>query len=71
MPPFATDDKRLSSMNAQPSRGAAVPQENRQESALPAPSLEERLNRLKRLRENGLITEEEYRDKRKQLLEKP
>ena len=33
------------------------------------PSLEERLRVLKKLREQGLITEDEYRDKKKQLLD--
>jgi hypothetical protein len=32
------------------------------------PSLEERLRVLKKLRDQGLITEDEYRDKKKQLL---
>ena len=40
-----------------------------QEFAPSSLKLEERLDRLKRLRESGLITEEEYREKRKQLLE--
>jgi hypothetical protein len=36
----------------------------------PAPaSLEQRLDRLKRLRDGGLITEEDYREKKKRLLE--
>ena len=34
------------------------------------PSLEERLRVLKKLREQGLITEDEYRDKKKQLLDR-
>jgi hypothetical protein len=34
------------------------------------PSLEERLRVLKKLRDQGLITEEEYRDKKKQLLDR-
>ena len=34
------------------------------------PSLEERLSVLKKLREQGLITEDEYRDKKKQLLDR-
>ncbi len=34
------------------------------------PSMEERLKVLKRLRDQGLITEEEYRNKRNQLLER-
>ena len=32
------------------------------------PSLEQRLRGLKNLRDQGLITEDEYRDKKKQLL---
>lgn len=36
----------------------------------PRPSLEERLQTLKRLRDQGLITDEEYRDKKKQLLDR-
>ena len=34
------------------------------------PSLEERLRVLKKLREQGLITEDEYRDKKKQVLDR-
>ena len=35
---------------------------------LPAAAVEERLRMLKRLREQGLITEEEYREKKKEVL---
>ena len=34
------------------------------------PSLEERLRVLKKLRDQGLITEDEYRNKKKQLLDR-
>ncbi len=59
---------------AEPLSKAALP-DGSSASRLPQaqtnqPSMEERLKVLKRLRDQGLITEEEYRNKRSQLLER-
>lgn len=51
-----------------PKSSAAPPSRPDQQSDA-GPSLEERLQKLKRLREQALITEEEYRAKKQQLLE--
>ena len=51
------------SQNAAPGAGAAKP------SSSPSPSIEERLLRLKRLREQDLITDEEYKRKRNEILD--
>lgn len=51
-----------------PSAGLISPQPNKPSS--PNLSLEERLQTLKRLRDQGLITEEEYRGKKQQLLDR-
>lgn len=48
--------------------GQVAPSTGSERPVSPASSLEERLDRLKRLRESGRITEEEYREKRKELL---
>jgi hypothetical protein len=52
-----------SSGSAAPSAGSASP------SSSPSPSIEERLLRLKRLREQNLITDEEYHRKRNEILD--
>jgi hypothetical protein len=51
------------SQNAPPGAGVAKP------SGSPSPSIEERLLRLKRLREQDLITDEEYKRKRNEILD--
>lgn len=48
---------------------ALGPHSGTQEKTTPRPSLEERLEMLKRLKDKGLISEEEYRAKKKDLLE--
>lgn len=60
MPPFP----------ARPSPAPAIPASPKVEPPLPTQSVEERLRVLKGLRDQGLITEDEYREKKKQVLEK-
>jgi len=49
----------------QPSRGSSLPQTSME---IPAATIEEKLHRLKAWREQGLITEDEYQQKRQEVL---
>lgn len=74
---FSTDPSELAltyqAMLVEEPVGALSPQESPRrlspEIAHPAPSLEDRLRVLKRLHDQGLITEDDYRAKKQQLLD--
>jgi hypothetical protein len=68
LPDFVGVTSSAQSMGSAPAAGQVEPSTKSEGPASTASSLEERLDRLKRLRDSGRITEEEYREKRKQLL---
>lgn len=72
-PELLIDYTSLLQVSPGPSAPVVVPPPEKDrpaERGLPEKSLEERLRLLKRLKEQGLITEEEYREKKKQELDR-
>ncbi len=69
-PHLIIDYRALLLAKADERRAPGVGQPAVQSMPSPPPSAEERLEELKRLHERGLITDDEYRDKKKQILDR-